>query len=276
MALAQEDFTYISRLVQQRSAIVLGPGKEYLVEARLGSLARAEVDGDIRLLVSRLQADRDDRLAAKVVDAMTTNETLFFRDGHPFEALRAHVLPALLEARGDTRRLSIWCGASSSGQEPYSIAMVLHEVFQKHAGWDVSLLATDINEEMLERTRQGSYSQLEVNRGLPITMLMKHFDKAGTHWQAKEHLRRLIRTRQVNLAKPLPPLGSFDVVFLRNVLIYFDTDTKRAVFDQVRKVLRPDGYLFLGGAETALTIDAGWEPVPVGPSTAYRIRRDHA
>jgi len=186
------------------------------------------------------------------------------------------VLPELMEARGDTRRLSIWCGASSSGQEPYSIAMVLDEVLQRHAGWDVSLLATDINEEMLERTRQGSYSQLEVNRGMPITMLMKHFDKAGTHWQAKEHLRRLIRTRQVNLAKPLPPLGSFDVVFLRNVLIYFDTDTKRAVFDQVRKVLRPGGYLFLGGAETALTIDAGWEPVPVGPSTAYRIRRDHA
>jgi chemotaxis protein methyltransferase CheR len=276
VALAQEDFTYISRLVQQRSAIVLGPGKEYLVEARLGSLARDEVDGDIRLLVTRLQADRDDRLAAKVVDAMTTNETLFFRDGHPFEALRSHVLPELMEARGDTRRLSIWCGASSSGQEPYSIAMVLDEVLQRHAGWDVSLLATDINEEMLERTRQGSYSQLEVNRGMPITMLMKHFDKAGTHWQAKEHLRRLIRTRQVNLAKPLPPLGSFDVVFLRNVLIYFDTDTKRAVFDQVRKVLRPGGYLFLGGAETALTIDAGWEPVPVGPSTAYRIRRDHA
>lgn len=276
MALAQEDFTFISRLVQQRSAIVLGPGKEYLVEARLGSLARDEGEGDIRRLVTRLQQDRDDRLAAKVVDAMTTNETLFFRDGHPFEALRRHVLPELVEARAGTRRLGIWCGAASSGQEPYSIAMVLDDVMQRYPGWTVDLLATDINEEMLARTREGRYSQLEVNRGLPIAMLMKHFDKDGTHWLAKEHLRRMVRTRPVNLAAPLPALGAFDVVFLRNVLIYFDTATKRAVFDEVRKVLRPDGYLFLGGAETALTIDAGFEPVAVGTSTAYRIRRSNA
>ncbi len=273
MTLAQEDFSYISQLVRQHSAIVLDKGKEYLVESRLAPLAARE-GGDFRRLVSRLQQDRSGKLATEVVDAMTTNETLFFRDGHPFEALRHHVLPQLLALRAPQRRLSIWCGASSSGQEPYSIAMVLREELDKHPGWEASLLATDINEEMLARTSAGTYSQLEVNRGLPIAMLMKHFDKQGTQWQVKEPLRRMVRTRPLNLAAPFPALGPFDVVFLRNVLIYFDADVKRAVLARVRQVLRPDGYLFLGGSETTLTIDDSWERVTLGPSTAYRTRSE--
>jgi chemotaxis protein methyltransferase CheR len=272
MALAQSDFTYISQLVRQQAAIVLEPGKEYLVEARLAPLARAEGNDTIAELVTGLQSDRTGRLAAKVVDAMTTNETLFFRDGHPFETLRNVVLPELIKARRETGRLSIWCGASSSGQEPYTLAMVLQEVLADRPGMSASVLATDVNEEMLRRTDEGCYSQLEVNRGLPIAMLVKHFDRAGTQWQAKASLRAMIETRAVNLAAPLPPLGTFDLVFMRNVLIYFDTETKRSVLDQVRRVLRPDGYLFLGAAETTLTIDDTWERITLGTSTAYRPR----
>lgn len=273
MALAQSDFTFISKLVRQHAAIVLEPGKEYLVESRLAPLAAREAQGDFARLVIRLQEDRSGQLATEVVDAMTTNETLFFRDGHPFEALRHQVLPQLLALRAPQRRLSMWCGASSSGQEPYSIAMVLQEELERHPGWQVSLLATDINAEMLERTRTGRYSQLEVNRGLPIAALMKHFDKRGTHWHVKDPLRKMIRTQALNLAAPFPLLGSFDVVFLRNVLIYFDPEVKREVLGRVRSVLRPDGYLFLGGSETTLTIDDSWERVRLGDSTAYRPRR---
>lgn len=274
MVLAEKDFSYISRFVQQRSAIVLGPGKEYLVESRLLPLVRSVADGDISQLVSKLQSGADERLAAAVVEAMTTNETLFFRDVHPFEALRSHVLPELFAARRGTGRLSFWCGASSSGQEPYSVAMVLQEELAGRPGWTAEVLATDISEAMLQRTREATYSQLEVNRGLPIAALMKHFDRDGTHWQVKEPLRRMVTTQAVNLAAPLPPLGTFDVVFLRNVLIYFSPETKRAALEQVRALLRPDGYLFLGGAETTLTVDpAAWEPVTLGPSTAYRPRR---
>lgn len=275
MTLAQTDFAFISDLVRKHSAIVLEPGKEYLVESRLSSLAQREVQGDIAALVAKLQQDRTGQLVTRVVDAMTTNETLFFRDGHPFEALRRHILPELLANRSAGRRLELWCGASSSGQEPYSIAMVLHEELQRHPGWSASVLATDINEDMLARTQEGAYSQLEVNRGLPITALMKHFEQHGRQWQAKEHLRSMIRTRPLNLATAFPPIGPFDVVFLRNVLIYFDADVKRAVLDRVRTVLRPDGYLFLGGSETTLTIDGTWERVSLGPSTAYRPRKDN-
>jgi chemotaxis protein methyltransferase CheR len=277
VALAQEDFTFISQLVRRHAAIVIEPGKEYLVESRLAPLAQREGEGDFARLVSRLQEDRGGRLTTEVVDAMTTNETLFFRDGHPFEALRTTLLPELMAARAVERRISIWCGASSSGQEPYSIAMVLREVMDAHPGWGVSLLATDINAEMLERTADGTYSQLEVNRGLPIAQLMKHFDKQGTHWQVKQHLRDMVSTRLLNLAAPFPlGLGTFDVVFLRNVLIYFDPDVKRQVLDRVRKVLRPDGWLFLGGSETTLTIDESWERVSLGSSTAYRPGKERA
>jgi chemotaxis protein methyltransferase CheR len=274
VALAQDDFSFISNLVRRHAAIVLEPGKEYLVESRLASIAAREGQGDFTRLVARLQEDRSGRLANEVVDAMTTNETLFFRDGHPFESLRHEVLPQLLATRAAQRRISIWCGASSSGQEPYSIAMVLADVLADHPGWTVDLLATDINAEMLARTRNGTYSQLEVNRGMPIAALMRHFDKEGTHWQVKPGLRSMVRTQLLNLAAPFPPMGPFDVVFLRNVLIYFDPEVKRDVLARTRAVMRPDGFLFLGGSETTLTIDETWERVSLGSSTAYRPGRE--
>jgi chemotaxis protein methyltransferase CheR len=177
-----------------------------------------------------------------------------------------------VRARTAERRLSIWCGASSSGQEPYTLTMLLEDVLATRPGWQASLLATDISQEMLDRTRAGVYTQLEVNRGLPVAMLVRHFDKVGTQWQVKPDLRAMVRTRIVNLSAPFPALGSFDVVFLRNVLIYFDADTKRAVLKRVRQVLRPDGYLFLGGAETTLGIDDAFERVVLDRATAYRPR----
>jgi chemotaxis protein methyltransferase CheR len=271
-ALAPADFDYIRDVVRKQSAIVLEPGKEYLVESRLLPLART-TGGSIAQLVSQMRREPTGTLTAKVVDAMTTNETSFFRDNHPFDALAKHVLPELVKSRAAERTLKLWCGASSSGQEPYTISMVLRDALAGHPGWTTSLLASDLSAEMLERTRAGRYSQLEVNRGLPVTMLVKHFDKVGTEWQVKPELRSMVQTRPLNLAVPFPPMGPFDIVFLRNVLIYFDTPTKRAVLERVRRVLRPDGYLFLGGAETTLTIDDAWERVVLDRATAYRPRR---
>jgi chemotaxis protein methyltransferase CheR len=272
MTLATADFDYIRDVVRRHSAIVLEPGKEYLVESRLIPLARKEGEASIASLVTRMRKEPAGTIVSRVVDAMTTNETSFFRDNHPFDAMQRHVLPDLVRARSAERRLAVWCGASSSGQEPYSLTMLLKDALALHPGWQASLLATDISQEMLDRTKAGSYSQLEVNRGLPVSMLVRHFEKVGTHWQVKPELRAMVRTRIVNLSAPFPALGSFDVVFLRNVLIYFDADTKRAVLKRVRQVLRPDGYLFLGGAETTLGIDDAFERVVLDRATAYRPR----
>jgi chemotaxis protein methyltransferase CheR len=272
MSLTTSDFDYIRDVVRRQSAIVLEPGKEYLVESRLVPLARKEGEQSIATLVTRMRADTTGALAGRVVDAMTTNETSFFRDNHPFEAMHKHVLPQLVRARTAERRLSIWCGASSSGQEPYTLTMLLEDVLATRPGWQASLLATDISQEMLDRTRAGVYTQLEVNRGLPVARLLRHFDKVGTQWQVKPELRAMVTTRLVNLAVPFPPIGTFDVVFLRNVLIYFDAATKRAVLQRVRQVLRPDGYLFLGGAETTLGIDDAFDRVVLDRATAYRLR----
>ena len=272
MTLAAADFAYIRDVVRRHSAIVLDPGKEYLVESRLVPVARSEGEPSISGLVARMRTERSGQLTSRVVDAMTTNETSFFRDLHPFEAMRRSVLPELVRRRAAERRLRIWCGASSSGQEPYSLTMVVKDVVPASPGFSVELLATDLSTEMLERTRAGTYSQLEVNRGLPVAMLVRHFDKRGTQWQVKPELRSMIETRLLNLAVPFPSLGSFDVVFLRNVLIYFDAATKRAVLARVRQVMRPDGYLFLGGAETTLGIDDAFERVVLDRATAYRLR----
>ncbi len=272
-ALAVADFDYIRELVRRESAIVLEPGKEYLVESRLLPLARTSGEGGIPQLVASLRRDPRGRLAAKVVDAMTTNETSFFRDNHPFDALAKRVLPELMQARAAERKISMWCGAASSGQEPYTLCMILKDALAAKPGWGSSLLATDLSAEMLARTDAGRYSQLEVNRGLPVSMLVKHFDKVGTEWQVKSDLRAMVQTKPLNLAAPFPAMGPFDIVFLRNVLIYFDTAMKRAVLERVRRVLRPDGYLFLGGAETTLTLDDAWERVVLDRATVYRPKR---
>ena len=272
MTVAAGEFHYVADLVRRHTAIVLEPGKEYLVESRLLPLARRTGAASVSDLVARLRQDPDDGLHGEVVDAMTTNETSWFRDRYPFDALTGQVLPELLESRAAERRITVWSAGCSSGQEAYSIAMTLHQLLAARPGWQAGIVATDVSREMLARTSAARYGQLEVNRGLPATMLVSNFERVGMEWVVKDHLRRMVQTRLVNLAEPLPgDLPRFDVVFLRNVLIYFDTDTKREVLGRVRRVLRPDGYLFLGGAETTHHLDDAFEPVHLKGATCYRL-----
>ena len=274
MSIAPADFTYVRDLVHRRSAIFLEAGKEYLVESRLLPIVQASGEGDLARLISRLRSSPEGSLHTQVVEAMTTNETSWFRDHHPFTALASVILPDLLHRRATVRRLTIWSAATASGQEAYSIAMVLHDLLVTNPAWDLRVLATDLSEEMVNRTRAGRYSQLEVNRGLPAAKLIRHFTRVGTEWQVNEELRRMVEVRQLNLAAPFPPLPPVDVIFLRNVLIYFRQDTRRQIFDQVRRVLRPDGYVVLGGSETS-DMD-GFERVPLNKATVYRIRGGQA
>jgi chemotaxis protein methyltransferase CheR len=274
MSVAAADFAYVRELVHRRSAIFLEPGKEYLVESRLQQIVQASGEADIGRFISRLRSPPEGSLHAQVVEAMTTNETSWFRDRHPFSALESVILPDLLRRRAAVRRLTVWSAAAASGQEAYSIAMVLRELPATSPAWDLRVLATDLSEEMVGRTRAGRYSQLEINRGLPVAKLVRHFTRAGTEWQVNEELRQMVDARQLNLAVPFPPLPPIDVVFLRNVLIYFQPDTRRQIFDRVRRVLQPDGYLLLGGAETA--DGKAFERVPLDKATVYRIRGGQA
>lgn len=267
--IGQAEFDFLRALVRERAAIVLEPGKEYLVESRLLPLLRERQLGSPVEVVSALRAAPRGELERQVVEAMTTNETSFFRDIHPFDALRTRLLPALITARATERKLRIWSNACSSGQEVYSLVMLLTEHFPSVKPWDVSLLATDISREMVQRTQEGSYSQLEVNRGLPAPMLVRHFERKGTRWQVRPELRKQVQARVMNLAEPWPALPRFDVIMLRNVLIYFDVETKRSILRRIRQALRPDGYLFLGSAETTVMVDESWERVSCGASIAY-------
>jgi chemotaxis protein methyltransferase CheR len=223
-------------------------------------------------LVAQLRAHPFNGLHWKVVEAMTTNETSFFRDVHPFEALKKVILPEFLTKRASERKLHLWCAASSSGQEPYTVAMLLREYFPMLANWTIQFVASDISNEMVARSREGRYSQLEVNRGLPATLLVKYFQKQGMEWQIKEELRRMIEFHQVNLAEAWPSWPPMDIILMRNVMIYFDVETKKTILSKIRRLLRPDGYLFLGGAETTMNLDDAFERVQFDKSGCYRLR----
>ncbi|MGY1707728.1 CheR family methyltransferase [Geodermatophilus sp. SYSU D00697] len=269
MTLTTTSFDWVRQLVHRESAIVLAPGKEYLVEARLLPIARQMGLPDVGQLVDSVRTRPSPESTRQIVEALTTNETSWFRDGDPFTALTSTVMPSLLAARGPAERLQIWSAACSSGQEPYTIAMLLEDALPNAAA-RVSITATDISREMVQRTRTGRFSQLEVNRGLPAPMLVRHFTRAGTEWEVSPTLRRMVTASECNLAAPLPRIGPFDVVYLRNVLIYFDLPTKQAILRRVRALMRPDGWLFLGAAETTLGVDDSWERVVIGRSSAYR------
>jgi chemotaxis protein methyltransferase CheR len=251
-----DTFKYVCELVHRRAAILIEAGKEYLVDARLGPIAKAHGLPSVDALVDKLRRDERGPLAQEVIEALTTNETSFYRDIHPFEVLRTTVLPTLIRARAATRSLRIWCAAASTGQEPYSIAMTIRDHFPELATWNVQIIATDINATVLARARSGIFRQLEVNRGLPAAMLVKHFEKNGIDWQIKPNLRQMISFQELNLLERWPLFAQQDVVFIRNVLIYFDIPTKRELLRRVRENLRDDGYLFLGGAETTMNIDS--------------------
>jgi chemotaxis protein methyltransferase CheR len=269
MTLTTTSFDWVRQVVHRESAIVLAPGKEYLVEARLLPIARQMGLADVGQLVDSVRTRPNPEDTRRIVEALTTNETSWFRDGDPFTTLATTVLPSVLNARGPNERLQIWSAACSSGQEPYTIAMLLEDAMPNAAG-RVSITATDLSREMVERTRAGRFSQLEVNRGLPAPMLVRHFSRAGSEWEVNATLRRMVTASECNLAAPLPRMGPFDVVYLRNVLIYFDLPTKQAILRRVRALMKPDGWLFLGAAETTLGVDDSWERVVLGRSSAYR------
>lgn len=272
MTLAAAEFDYVRKLVLDKSAIVLEPTKGYLVESRLTPLVRKAGCTSLSELVARLRENKDRGLHREVVEAMTTNETSFFRDRNPFDALRDLVLPELIKARAAERRLSIWSAASSTGQEAYSIAMLLREEFPALSGWNVRILGTDLSEEVLEKARAGRYGQVEMNRGLPSPLLLKYFSRDGLNWIISGDLRRMVEFQQMNLAIEWPALPRMDVVFLRNVLIYFNAETKKRILANVRSILRPGGRLFLGGAETTINLDDNYERVQHEKTTIYRLR----
>jgi chemotaxis protein methyltransferase CheR len=254
------DYEFLRKLLRERSGLDLSSDKQYLVESRLIPLARRVGLAGIPELVQKIRSGSE-TLTSEVVEAMTTNETFFFRDKIPFEHLRETVFPALTQARASRRSLRIWCAASSTGQEPYSIAMCVKE-FAALSGWRVEIVATDLSQGVLEKSRAGIFSQFEVQRGLPIQMLVKHFTQVGELWQLSADIRAMVQHRQLNLLQDFSHLGMFDLIFCRNVLIYFDQDTKVSIFDRLAKVIEPDGVLALGAAESVVGISDAFKPCP--------------
>jgi chemotaxis protein methyltransferase CheR len=246
------DYDFLRKCLKERSGLVLSADKQYLVESRLLPVSRKAGLATLGELVSMLRGAHDPALMTAVVEAMTTNESFFFRDKAPFEHFRATIMPALIEARRTARSIRIWCAAASTGQEPYSLAMCLKEIEREILGWRIEMVATDLSGEVLEKARQGIYSQFEVQRGLPIQLLVKHFTRSGEFWQIAPELRAMVRYRQLNLLADFSQLGTFDIVFCRNVLIYFDAETKTDVLNRIARVTAPDGYLVLGAAETVV------------------------
>lgn len=274
MALSDDEFQYIRTVLRHHSALSLDDGKQYLVESRLSVLARQEGFPSLQHLIQKLQSEPwTSNLHYKVTEAMTTNETTFFRDVRPFRLLENLVFPQLMARRASERALNIWCAASSSGQEPYSVAMLLRESFPVLGAWRVRFIASDLSQAMLDRSRAGRYSQLEVNRGLPAAMLVKYFRKTGTEWEVNEEIRRMVEFQRINLIEPWPLLPSLDVIMMRNVLIYFEVEKKREILEKARRLLRPDGYLILGGAETTINIDDAFEPLQFEQTSCYQIRQ---
>ena len=273
MAINPADFDFISKIVREQCAIVLEKGKEYLVDSRLMPLVHQEKLESIENLVRKIKSEPRGSLKDAVIEAMTTNETSFFRDIHPFETLKKEILPELIEKRKTKKELNIWCGASSSGQEPYSLVMLLKNDFPQLNSWKLSFSASDISNQMLNRCKSGIYSQLEINRGLPAPLMVKYFERIGTEWQVKEDLRKMIQFRIINLSEAWPMIPPVDLLMMRNVLIYFDVEMKKNILGRIRRLLRPDGYLFLGAAETTLNLDENFERMPFKQSGCYRLKQ---
>ena len=257
----QTDFELLSSILKERSGLVLTPDKTYLLESRLVPVARKRGMAGLEDLVASIRKSKDEAVLSDITEAMTTNESFFFRDQKPFDIFEKDVLPPLLEARASKKVLRIWCAAASTGQEPYSLAIVLKENAAKMAGWRVEIVATDLSNEVLEKARSGLYSQFEVQRGLPIQYLVKYFNQVNEMWQIDSSIRGMVQYKPLNLLENFSAMGSFDVVFCRNVLIYFDQNTKAEVLERTAKIMPADGRLFLGGAETVLGVTEKFKPV---------------
>jgi chemotaxis protein methyltransferase CheR len=259
--MTDQDYDFLRDLIRERSAIVLDDGKRYLVETRLAPVVRREKLGTIGGLVARLRASRSGALSDQVIESMVTTESSFFRDVHPFESLRKRVIPELIRRRSAERSLNVWCAACATGQEPYSLAILLREDLPELDGWKINLLATDLSRDILARAREGRFGQLEVNRGLPAALLHRYFQKHGATWQVNADIRAMVEFRELNLARPWPYLPRMDLVLLRNVMIYFEVDMKKSILGRLAEVLRPDGYLLLGGSETTLFLDDSYRRI---------------
>ncbi|MGA3020002.1 MAG: protein-glutamate O-methyltransferase CheR [Bryobacteraceae bacterium] len=265
-----ENYRFLQQHVYSQAGIVLEEDKHYLFESRLTPIVRQLGLGSINDLCALIQATREPEVGRRVVEAMTTNETYFFRDPAHYEAIRTVLLPRLKEARRDTRKLRFWSAAASTGQESYSLAMLLLD--DVLSDWNIQILGTDFSSQVLERARSGKYQQIEVNRGLPAALLVKHFRRSGVDWQLSEQVRRMVRFETIDLRKSMRALGPFDLVFCRNVLIYFDAGTRKEILKELHGTLFRGGWLLLGGAETAFGVEEWFERQTVGSSTVYVAR----
>ena len=272
MALSRESFDYIRALLRERSGHVLDDDKAYLVESRLLAIARRHGLESLEHLALRLRSGSNEALECEIVEAMTVNETMFFRDPGAFDALRQTVIPQLITRRAAARSLNVWCAACASGQEAYSVAILLRHDFPSLASWKVRVLASDLSTAMLQRTRQGRYNEFEAARGLPAELLQACFDRVEGGWQIQDDLRRMLDVRQINLSEAWPILPPCDLVLLRNVLIYFDAANRKQILDRMRDVLRPDGYLMLGGAESTFNLTDAFVPVSLNETSFFRLR----
>jgi chemotaxis protein methyltransferase CheR len=255
------DYEYLRKLLKDHSGLDLSADKQYLIESRLLPLSRKANLADISDLVQKMKAGSA-ALTTQVVEAMTTNETFFFRDKVPFDHFRDSIMPEILKARASRKSIRIWCAAGSTGQEPYSLAMCLKEMSAALTGWRVEIIATDLSQEVLEKSKAGIYSQFEVQRGLPIQLLVKYFKQTNEFWQVNADIRAMVQHRQLNLLHDFSQLGVFDVIFCRNVLIYFDQNTKINIFNRLAKITEPDGFLVLGAAETVVGLTDVFKPFP--------------
>lgn len=271
MSIDSRDFEYLRDFLMKSSGLVVKPEKEYLLKSRLEPLARAQGMESISELVASMKSPAAKNLQVNVTDAMTTNESLFFRDKTPFEHLDNIMLPYFLNARKSNKRLRIWCAASSTGQEPYSIAISLKEQAIKLAGWNFELLGTDISKTVLDKASTGGYTQFEVQRGLPIKLLLKYFTQQGDSWLINDDIRKMVKYKESNLLESFSNLGKFDIVFCRNVLIYFDLETKKQVLEKIAMQMEKDSYLLLGAAETVMGVCEKFEAVK-GARGLYKMK----
>jgi chemotaxis protein methyltransferase CheR len=256
------DFDIYRDLLKEKSGLSLGQDKSYLLESRLGPVAKKWGFDSLDSMTLKLRGVPDKAMINDIVEAMTTNETSFFRDTRPFDMFRDVVIPYMKNARTSRKKLRIWCAAASSGQEPYTLAILLKEAAAQLPGWSFEIIGTDISNDILALAREGVYSQFEVQRGMPIMLLMKYFTQNGDKWKINDDIRKMVKYEYFNLLDPMTKFGKFDIIFCRNVLIYFDEKTKGKVLENMARQIEDDGFLFLGGAETVLGITDAFKPVP--------------
>lgn len=266
-----QDFEVICRLLRERSGISLEAGKEYLVETRLAPVLHELKLRSIGELIGQLRSHNGSELSRQIVESLVTSETSFFRDATPFEELRTRIIPDLMSRRRSQRRLKIWCAASSTGQEPYSLALLFREHFPELAGWTLSLLASDISRPLLQRARSGLYNQVEATRGLPDDLRAKYFEQQGSDWRLAQSVCRMVDFQEINLAGAWPVLPPMDLILVRNVMIYFEVETKKSILSKLTRLLEPDGYLLLGGSETTFNLSDEFRRVDALKSGFYQL-----